>query len=54
VGAFFRGARYIHISRVWFHITTSPMLRSRDILVKGRKQTHISSLNSAAKSASLK
>jgi hypothetical protein len=34
-GALFRGARCIHINCVCFH-TTSPSLRSRDFLVKGR------------------
>jgi hypothetical protein len=38
VGALFRSARSTHINRVCFHIT-SPSLRSRDILVKGRKHT---------------
>jgi hypothetical protein len=36
VGAHFRGARRIHINRVCFHITP-PSLRSRDIIVVGRK-----------------
>jgi hypothetical protein len=34
-GALFRGARRIHINRVYFH--TPMALRSRDILVKDRK-----------------
>jgi hypothetical protein len=40
VGALFRGARCIHINRVCENVCfpiTSPSLRSRDILVKGRK-----------------
>jgi hypothetical protein len=35
VGALFRGARCVHISRVCFHISI-PSFTSRDILVKGR------------------
>jgi hypothetical protein len=41
VGALFRGARCFQIIPVCFHIT-SPTLRSRDILIKGRKEPVLS------------
>jgi len=42
VGARFRGARCFQIIRIYFHIT-SPTLRSREILIKGRKEPVLSS-----------
>jgi hypothetical protein len=38
IGALFRGARYIHVNCVCFHIPTHVSLRSRDVLVQGSQQ----------------
>jgi hypothetical protein len=51
VGSLFRRAKRIHINRVSdnFHITSPSLLRSEDILVKGRKHPVVCQHNYSSK-----